>query len=430
MKRNNRNGSKVPKTNGLAFRPPRPSRLWQGFFKTLLPVLFQKSLNGFGVQIDEASLQRLRKLHGQRCLLLPNHPSQWDPWVMFDLSKRLHERFYYVVAREVFDYHRGLQGWLLQRMGCYSVVRGASDKDSFKTTKTILTQNKGRLVIFVEGEISNQNDSLLPLEPGVIQLAFLALQELYKENGKDPGKLPSLYICPVAIKYFYATKGLEQTIERSIQTLETAVGLTSDAKTSYERIRSVGLLVLRETAGQLGYPLNTETPLSEQIQGLEDFMLTKMEQVVNLPYEPGLRYLDRVRRIRNTIDRVLKESSDDLTEYQLRLREHQKNVLKNFYWDLDRIVNFIAIYDGYIHPAMLPERYIEVIRRLEKEVFGDYHLTHPRTAVLQVLEPIDIKPRFEAFLRDKKKVSEDLVHQIEDALYQGIVSAKPLRAPL
>lgn len=419
------NEQRYSKTSGLPFRPPLPNALLQRTIKAVLPLLFQHTLGGLSVQIDQQSLQRLESIRGERCLLLPNHPAQWDPWAILEMSKRLGENFYYVVAREVFDWHHGIQGWLLQRMGCYSVVRGASDKDSFKTTREILSHNQGRLVVFVEGEISNQNDSLLPLEPGVIQLAFLSLQDLYKQEEKRLDKLPSLFLCPIAIKYFYNPKGLMETIERSIQRLENAMGFEANQKSHYERIRSIGLTVLQEASKQVGYSLSYDDSLNAQIRGLENCMLTKLEEVVNLPFEAELGYLDRVRRIRNTLDRVLKDvSPESLSYYQKRLYEHQKAVLENFYWDLDRIVNFIAIYDGYIAPEMIPERYIEVIRRLEREVFGNYHLQHPRRATLHVLEPIDLKPYFKEFLQDKKKVSEDLIREIEGLLYQAIVTAR------
>ncbi len=394
-----------------------------------MPFLFRYLLDGYEIEVDAASLQRLKSLKNERCLLLPNHPTQWDPWAMAGLGRCLNEFFYYVAAREVFDWNFKIRGWLLQNLGTYSIVRGGRDKESFKMTREILSQNRGRLVIFVEGEISNQNDSLLPLEPGVIHLAFLALHDLYRQVHKDITQLPSLYVCPVAMKYFYEPKGLETTIERSILGLEKATGLDGTGKSNYERVRNLSLTVLKESSKQFGYPLSFEDSLDEQIKQLENFVLTKLEQVVNLPYTSELGYLDRVRRIRNTVDRVVKESEEEETFYQKRLHHHQKEVLKNFYWDLDRIVNFIAVYDGYIYSGMTPERYVEVIRRLEREVFGWPRLSHPSTAVIQVLNPIDLKERFEAFLHDKKSVTEEIIGEIEPALYVGITSAQLQESP-
>ncbi len=418
--------SKKPsKTSGLAFKPPKPSPTIRNFIRLIQPFIFDHFLGRFRVEIDEESLERLRRIKNERTLILPNHPAQWDPWAILELSRRMGEHFYYVVAREVFDWHHGIQGWLLQRMGCYSVVRGASDKDSFKTTKDTLQHNRGRLVIFVEGEISNQNDSLLPLEPGVIQLAFLSLQDIYKQNNRDLDSLPSLYVCPTAIKYIYEPKGLTETIEKALANLEKATGIPLPATSHYERVRAIGRKVLDETSSQFGYPLSFDDSIDDQIRGLENFMLTKLEQVVNLLFETHLSYLERVRRIRNMVDKLLKDVPEDLTPYQARLFDHQKAVLKNFYWDLDRIVNFIAIYDGYMHPDMTAERYVEVIRRLEKEVYGWYHLRHPRTVYMKVLEPIDLKSYFPQFLQDKKKTTEAILGQVESALYQAIIALPP-----
>jgi 1-acyl-sn-glycerol-3-phosphate acyltransferase len=409
---------------GLPFFPPQPSFLTEKLIKASLPLIFKEFLGEFSVYIEPNSMQKLETIKNERCLLLPNHPTPWDPWAMVFLSKKIRKSFFYVVAREIFERQWGIPGKLLQRMGCYSVIRGALDKDSFWTTKEILAQNRGLLTIFVEGEISNQNDSLLPLEPGIVQLAFLALQELYKQQSKaDMDQLPSLYLCPIAIKYFYSPHGLVKTIENAIQSLEKATGLSANGKGHYERIQALGLRVLEEAAKQLGYALNRTDSLMEQICGLEDFMLTQLEQAVNLQYDPHLRYLGRVRRIRNTVDRIVKEPTEPLTSYQHRLHDHQKALLKNFYWDLDRIVNFIAIYDGYVHPEMKLERYVEVIRRLEKEVFGHYCLQHPRTAVVQVRDPINLKSYFQAFLQDKKKASDALLAEIEHSLYEGIKTA-------
>lgn len=321
-------------TLGLPFFPPQPNPLVETFIKASLPFIFKELLCNFSVYIEPSSIQKLEAIKNERCLLLPNHPTTWDPWTMVFLSKKIKKAFFYVAAREVFERQWGLQGKLLQRMGCYSVIRGALDKDSFWTTKKLLAENKGPLAIFVEGEISNQNDSLLPLEPGVLQLAFLALQQIYKQQSEpDIATLPSLYLCPVAIKYFYSPEGLIETIESAICVLEKAIGVSADGKSHYERVLAIGFCVLEEAAKQFGYTLNETASRIDRIKGLEDFMLTKLEQAVNLPYDAHLSYLGRVRRIRNTVDRVVKEPTEPLTHYQHRLHDHQKALLKNFYWD-------------------------------------------------------------------------------------------------
>lgn len=413
--------ARMARANTLDFKPPMPSPLVQKAFNMFLPQICKSVLNGLTIEIDPESLERLRARKGQRCLILPNHPSEWDPCVIFDIGRQLDENFFFVAAREVFDYSYGIRGWFFQRLGVYSLVRGSNDRGSFKTSMEILSQNRGRLVIFVEGEISNQNESLLPLESGVVQLAFMALNDAYKDCSKDLSKLPSLHVCPVSIRYVYDERGLEQAIEKAILNLEEATGLKSNGVSRFERLRALAGSVLNGAAGQFGYELNADLPLAENVTALADFMLTKLEQIVNLPPDAELTYLDRIRRIRNLVDRILGQSlTEETTDYEKRLFEHQKSVLKNFYLDLERVVNFVAIYDGYLNPDMSADRYVEMIRRLEKEVFGAYQLAHPRKGIVRVAEPVDLKDHFEDFLKDKRAVINRVTLDVEQKIFNGI----------
>jgi 1-acyl-sn-glycerol-3-phosphate acyltransferase len=412
--------------NTLDFKPPLPNPLVQKIFTWLLPFINGRVLNGLRVEIDAASLERLNAIRGQRCLLLPNHPSEWDPCVMFEMGRRLKENFFFVAAREVFDYSYGLRGWFFQRLGVYSLVRGSNDRKSLKTSMDILAQNKGRLVIFVEGEISNQNESLLPLETGVVQLALMALNDCYKQGGKNLEQVPSLYVCPVAIRYVYDSDGLEEAIDEAVNRLELAVDVTEKANSRHDRLKALSKAMLVGAAAQFGYDLNPEFSTVANMVGLSDFMLTKLEQIINLPPEATLSHLDRIRRIRNTVDKILGQPQEDgSSAYQKRLFEHQKAVLKHFYQDLDRAVNFVAIYDGYLHPDMDAARYVQLLRRLEKEVFGHFILAHPRTGHVRVMPPIDLKHWFSAFLEDKHATAQNIAQEVERQIYAGLQPAEP-----
>ncbi|MGE0201165.1 MAG: 1-acyl-sn-glycerol-3-phosphate acyltransferase [Candidatus Melainabacteria bacterium] len=404
----------LTRANTLDFKPPRPCHWFQNLFHLAMPLLNRHVFGRLSVQVDPDSLARLEGIRGERCLLLPNHPSEWDPCVLFEVGRRLQEHFFFVAAREVFDYSLGFRGWLFQRLGVYSLVRGSNDRKSLKTSMDILAENRGRLVIFIEGEISNQNETLLPLESGVVQLAFMALQDCYKDAGKDLAKLPSLYVCPVGLRYVYNRTGLAATLARSMRALETATGIANPATTRVDRMHALARVILDSSALQMGFELPPEAPMGEQIGALSDFMLSKLEGVINLPPDAALSRLDRVRRIRNTVDAILtctltRESS----AYAQRLYLHQKAVLKNFHHDLDRVVNFIAIYDGYLTPEMTEEQTVSLIRRMEKEVFGHCRTVHPRTAVVSVAEPINLRDHFEAYLADKRATVRTLTAHVE-----------------
>jgi 1-acyl-sn-glycerol-3-phosphate acyltransferase len=156
----------------LDFRPPKDSPLLLNFIKICSPMYKKIGLGGVQLKIEKGALERFEKLKGKRTMICPNHSNRHDPQTMFFFGQAVGECFNYVAAREVFEWDGGMNGWWLQRIGAYSVVRGAPDRESFKTTKRILSEGKRKLVLFPEGEISRQNDTLLPLETGAAQSTF------------------------------------------------------------------------------------------------------------------------------------------------------------------------------------------------------------------------------------------------------------------
>src|SRR5262249_19790639 len=132
---------------------------------------------------------------------------------------------------EVFDWDHGLNGWWLQHMGCYSVVRGAVDRESFKMTRELLTHGKKKLVLFPEGEISRQNDTLLPLESGAAQMSFWALTDIKKENPNE-----TIYIVPMALKYTYPYD-IGSNVRESLARLENKLGITADHSGEHDQMK-------------------------------------------------------------------------------------------------------------------------------------------------------------------------------------------------
>ena len=415
--------------NTMDFKPPKPNSLLIGLMNLLLPwVLSSKALLGLKITISDADLQKLKSIKGQRCLILPNHPTEFDPCVIFDLARRLKESFFFVAAREVFDYSYGIRGWLFQRLGVYSLVRGTNDRASLKTSIDTLASNKGRLVIFVEGEISSQNETLLPLESGVLQLGMMALNEARKAQSSSSDPSVSLFVCPISIVYHYDTRGLEAAVDKALSQLESAVGIISRdnlTKTRHERLQILASTTLQDAAKQVGYVLNPEASAFENTQGLQRFLIEKIEHLLNLSSDNAVKLLDRVRQIRLKVDQILGQTDEtQLTPYQNLLFLHQKDVLRNLYRDLERLVNFISLYDGYLSAESLSlDRVVEMIRRLEREIYGSQRFLHPRTAHVRVGEPIDLKDHWESFQKDKKGTIKTLTATVEHVMREGLLQS-------
>lgn len=400
--------------------------------RLLLPFMMRSLFGGITVQISDEDLAKLKKYQGQRMLFLPNHPTGEEPVILFEVAKRLNEVFNFVAAREVFDWEHGFRGWVLRRVGAYSVIRGAADRDSFMMSKRILMEGLHRLVIFIEGEISRGNETLIPFEPGVIQLAFWAQEGLAKEAAKlaklnqNPAQVdyPPVYMAPIAIKYFYAP-GYDPAMEQALINLEKAVGLDPDpAIDRYHRIRAIGETVLKVQEDLHQVIALPGTTFTDRVDVIRTRMLKKMELFLDLKPDPEATTLNRLREIRNTMDHLIHSYDDptELTDYEKRMVDHLRLALSEFYKDLDRVVYFLTYDEAYLRDNRSPERFIEMIRRLEREIYGEARLSHPRIAVVKVGEVLNLQTCFKDYEADKKGSVRKVAAELEEDMRQLILA--------
>ncbi|HEY9784118.1 MAG TPA: lysophospholipid acyltransferase family protein [Candidatus Obscuribacterales bacterium] len=400
----------------LDFRPPKDTPWLISLVKLLSPLYMKVSLHDTRLQIVDGALERFRKLHGQRALVCPNHSNRHDPQVMFCFSKYVGEEFNFVAAREVFDWDRGLNGWWLQHLGTYSVVRGAPDRESFKMTKKILVEGKKKLVLFPEGEISRQNDTLMPLETGAAQLSYWAFDELKKTQPEA-----TIHIIPMALKYTYPTD-IKPALDHTLSLIEEKLGLRSPGKGSlYERLLAASQALLLALEKEYNLKPKPEATLLERIRVLRSAVLDKMAGYFKMDGAQGDKLLDSVRVLRNKIDDFIYEDDETLSEYQRQVHEEKAATMKGFYKDLDRVVNFVAIYDTYVKEHMTQERFTDVLERLEHEVLGgEPTIKGPRTVLVDVGNAIDLQSYGGAYKSNKRdclaKITDELFSQISTML--------------
>src|SRR5687768_2724280 len=75
-------------------------------------------------------LQTLGKYDG--ILICPNHSYTGDGSVMMDVGRRAPRPFHIMAAQHVFQGHRGLDGFCLQRMGGFSIDREGCDRRAIR----------------------------------------------------------------------------------------------------------------------------------------------------------------------------------------------------------------------------------------------------------------------------------------------------------
>ena len=404
----------------LDFKPPKLNTTMIQVAKAIMPLVNRLFLKGLTLDVDSESIARLKMIDGHPTVLAPNHAARADPAVTFLLSKQVSQQYYYMTARETFDKGKfgGLRSFLLQRFGAFSIVRGTADRNAFRTTRELLSEGSWPLVIFAEGEISRQNDTVMRFERGIIQLCFWALDDMAKAAIDKP-----LYVVPIGIKYHYP-QDMWNDIDIALTELEEKILPPADRTPieRYERLRRIGIAIFKTLATEYQYKVDETVPLDEHIQKLKEQILSHVEKIMGIHSEADV--LTRVRTLKNLVDAEVYRDIEQMTEYERKIHEELLQKFQRFYPDLERLINFIAISDGYVAEERSPERFLEVIVRLEREVFGTSKIRGPRVASIRVGEPKNLRGYYDAYKAEKRETVEQITLELETAV-QNLVTGVP-----
>jgi 1-acyl-sn-glycerol-3-phosphate acyltransferase len=359
------------------------------------------------LEVDDQSVNQLIDLRDRRVLLLPNHPTFQDPIVTFLLSGRVGQYFHYLAAFEQFE---GL-GPFFQAMGVYSIRRGLADRPSIAQTLNLLTQPDCHLVVFSEGGCSFQNDTVMPYRTGAVQLAFQAMNRLVKQG--EP--VPDLFVLPVSIKYRYA-QPMSAVVNQTLSRLEKALGIPRQAK-EYDRLRAIAEKVLTQVEQEYGAcKPDGDRSWNDRIATLKACVLQTCEQQLALQSAPNEPDRERVYRILNAVqERAEQEESgeaDGTSSWD------EAFIRKSMF----RILNFDAIYDGYVAADPTPERFLDTLTRLEREVF-DIDRPAPkghRIAQVRIGTPLNLKDYFEAFQKAKSTTVTMATQAVQQTVQENL----------
>ncbi|MDF5720046.1 MAG: 1-acyl-sn-glycerol-3-phosphate acyltransferase [Rhizonema sp. PD37] len=374
----------------------------------------------FELVVSQECLTKIDSLKNQRLLFLPNHPTFQDPIVMFVLSAQLKQMFYYLAAYELF---MSSLGGIVQQLGVYSIRRGLVDRKSIAQTLKLLTQPGCHLVIFPEGGCSFQNDTVMPFRVGAVQIAFQSMNKTVLLG--EP--VPDLYVLPVSIKYRY-TQDMSQVINQTLRRLEEALNLkVVSHSSSYERLRAIALAVLVKI--ELDYELYTDEistqPWEQRISRLRTHILENCEQqlgIVNSTNEPARERTYRIESaLKTKADALEFEEAMPKSDLLEGVRASNFQLIEK---SVKRLLNFDAIYDGYVAEAPTPERFLDTLTRLEREVF-DIDKPSPkgyRQARIKVGEPLNLKDFFADYQRDRTHTVNTVMFTIQQAVQNNLGS--------
>ena len=398
------------------FYPPQNNRFVIGLMKLGLKRSIRNKLRVTEIEISDADLDRLRRLKGERCLLTPSHSGGFEPHIIMYLSKLLQDEYNFVAAIELFE-QSAFRRWVMPRLGAYSIIRGAVDRPSFSMTRQLLAAGKRWVVIFPEGETVWQNSTVIPFQQGVIQLAFKGY-----EDARKTDEAAHLYCIPIAIKYVYL-KDMHPEIDDSLSRLEEKLLIVeqSPALSRYARLRRIAEKVLVANEKARHVTPDPESSLDDRIQGLKQQTISRLEQLLGVKPSGGQTLLDRIRALFIAVDRIVYAEPAG-SDYEQHLASEQQETARNYYEDLWRLLQFVAIYDGYVKESMTFERFMDVLRLLEREVLGKLPMWGPRKALVQVGEPVDLKDHAASYTADKREVVRDITSRLESSVREILVA--------
>ncbi len=401
------------------FKEPKDSPLILELAKLFFPLIMRLKHGRFSIRIVGDGLKNLKRLKKKRVVICPNHPSEDDAEVVFGLSRLTGESFYFLTAHEIFHGHHGWNGAILPHLGCYAICRGVQDLEAYRITKKLLVKNKRKLIAFPEGEVSHFNEIVMPLERGVVQMAFSALDDLDRLKKRD-----SIFILPVAIKYLFSENALEH-FDQSLATIEDVLGIQSqtiDAKRSggnggsHEKPSDVELRTLAA---------RTRAALMKFISNLEDRH--------KLPEELALPFAERMSRLRSAIvEDVAERLSIDLQESSSQIgsahalktilcdkffhgqrnhdTEYDTATLKALYKELLCAIHLIAVENSFVSRSEPPDQ--EEIGEMIELLVAALHLKHGllsrKIVLIDIGKPIDLRDYQEEYKVDKNTVVHDI----------------------
>lgn len=391
------------------FKPPKLNRFALGLANAIIPMAL-RARQVRAVHFDPADLERFRALRDERVVILPNHPTNTEPAIVFRLAHKARQPFHYVACREAFDRAGGLWGKFIQRLGAYSLVRGALDRQSFSMTRELLARPRTKLVIFPEGEVYSQNDSLLPFQSGVIQLAFWGLEDAVKADANADIKLQ-----PVAIRYSFVEE-MQPAILASIARLEQAVGLSVDAHSDpYIRVRAVGSLVVAKLEQQFGLKPEEDATLGSRMDVVKRTQLERAAEIARVKLRGGA-LAEEMRMVVNAVHKVTQDPGQAKTPYDRRLWEESRNHIAPALHELDRLANWIAVYDGYVAADPSSERMVHLLVRMEQEVLGRVVIKGAQEAHVRLGAPLSLAEKLPDYRQDKRRTVADVTHECENVV--------------
>ena len=384
------------------FWAPRPSRFWGVALEPLRRYYLHSFYGISDVQVEGDHY--LRQIGPADSLLIaPNHSHDSDPHVMMQVGKQLGRQFYFMAAWQIFRMHRGLDGFVMQRMGAFSVDREGCDRRAVRQAVELLTGGQA-LVVFPEGEVYRTNERLTPLLEGVPFMALTAQRDLEKA-----GAAARVWIVPAAIRYRYM-EDIRPQLKEAMGRLEARMKIRPPSTLAlHERIVRYGeFLVTIKEKEITGHSREDAGALHERITWLIDFLLARGERQ-HLKKSPSADTVPlRVKALRRHLIEMWTDES-----VAAEARQSAREALD----DVQLALQLYSYPGNYVSDDPSIERMAETIEKYEEDLEGVGKPKGRRKAKVLFGEPIDLKPHASGRPRVvTAAITDSLEQQIESLM--------------
>ncbi|MCE9499754.1 MAG: 1-acyl-sn-glycerol-3-phosphate acyltransferase [Leptospira sp.] len=377
-----------------SFIPPKFNYPVVWFTDLAMPVLLKTIHNIDEVVILEEDKKMIRSLRGDRLIYISNHPSQQEPPIAYTVANTMYTRFHYMAAREVFSWGAGIVGEFIQSVGAFSVLAGTADRESLRTTRSILSAPGGKLVLFPEGEPTGaENDNLLPFQPGVSQLGFWGLEDARK-NEPDA----DITVLPAFVKYRMngAKEKIQSDVDRSLEVMEDLLGIGKKGKDVVHRLLSVGKRLVERAEKEFHVRVKEDESFDFRVGHLRHAILNNIAEKIEIKkWNEKDHAIDKLRKILTTIEMVLIGLPDPKNELPPMDAARWARLA------CQRAYDFIAVKTDYITAFPSAERIYEWIYRFENELLGK-KAPRPHNAYVHFAKPFRLGEYYEEYKKDKK----------------------------
>lgn len=379
----------------LQFKEPKPNLLVIALCKMVFPLWMRlKEHLSICVLGRKQDLQAFSK--SRRALVLLNHPDRQDAFVPFQLSRQMHENFYCIAARECFDWHGGLLGWLFQRLGCYSIMRGKTDFHSIARTKRILFEGRRKLLVFPEAEITGDYWKLKNLNKAIFHIALAVQQDLSKSDASNLANHVSIF--PAAIKFQLKGK-LSSAVEPSLRKIEKHLGLKEHNHQDLNlRLTSVIDAYFQLVFDSYGFkkPQDFSVNLAE-LAAVQ--IMRKIALRLGLKCDESIPPVERLYAFRVEAAEQTKEPSVAQVPHKFKCMGISKPCIGS---DLERVERLLVVQRMLQHP-MCDIEYCRILDFLESELFESISPKGWQSCEVILGAPIDVSPFLGTFVESKEE---------------------------